>query len=157
MVLPMDRLFANDHPERPASCKCLSGWTGLLQIIIRTDRPLANDHPDQPYSSPFFFLFFSKFIIFPQQTSSSPSNNFLFFFKSWGQDSILRTYLEQYVLVFYLHTDRKLYSMVLQYGAHLFMLSYQVTNEIQIIHFLFQRTIKLINWDVKQLCAVLDL
>ena len=50
-----------------------SPWGGLLlllllQMIIRRDHPLANDHPDQPDSSPFFFLFFSEFIIFLRQT-----------------------------------------------------------------------------------------
>ena len=38
------------HPDGPSSCKRLSGWIGLLQMIIRLDRPLANDHPDGPAS-----------------------------------------------------------------------------------------------------------
>ena len=33
-----------------ASFKWSTGWTGLLQMIIRMDRPLANDHLDGPTS-----------------------------------------------------------------------------------------------------------
>ena len=42
----MDRPFANDHLDEPASCKRSSELAGLLQMIIRMDQPLANDHPD---------------------------------------------------------------------------------------------------------------
>ena len=49
MIL-MDRPLANDHVDGPASCKWSSGWTSLLQMIIRMDLPLANDHPDGPAS-----------------------------------------------------------------------------------------------------------
>ena len=79
MVLPMNRLFANDHPERPASCKCLSGWTGLLQIIIQRDQHLPNDHPDQPDSS-------KKHHPLPQNISSWSSN-----LKDQGSISIKKT------------------------------------------------------------------
>ena len=40
----------NDHSVGTASPKWLSGWTGLLQVIIRMDQPLASDHPDGPAS-----------------------------------------------------------------------------------------------------------
>ena len=42
--------LAKDQWVRPASRKWSSGWTGLLQTIIRMDQPLANDHPDGPAS-----------------------------------------------------------------------------------------------------------
>ena len=68
MIIRMDQPLAKDHLEGPASCKLSPGGTGLsqkglLQIIVWRDQPLANDHPDQPDSSPFFFLFCSKFIV----------------------------------------------------------------------------------------------
>ena len=46
----MDRPLANDHLNWQASCELSSGWTGLLQMIIRMAPPLANDHPDGPAS-----------------------------------------------------------------------------------------------------------
>ena len=95
-VTPVVVVVAKCHPEGRASCKCSLGWPALLQMIIRTDwpfangqwsfrwtsllwmiirmdRPLADDRLDQLDSSPFFLLFFSKFIIFLKQTPSSPS------------------------------------------------------------------------------------
>ena len=39
---------ANDHPDELASCKWSSGWTDLLQMIIRMDWPLASYHPYGP-------------------------------------------------------------------------------------------------------------
>ena len=46
----MNRPFANDHPDGQASYKWSSGWTGLLQMIIRKDWPLANGYSDGPAS-----------------------------------------------------------------------------------------------------------
>ena len=59
-------------------------------MIIRVGRPSANDHPDFILSTRFFTIFiFSKFLIFLQQTPSSPSKHFfVFFFKSKDQGSI---------------------------------------------------------------------
>ena len=44
MIIWRDRPLANNHPERPTSCKRSSGRAGLLQMIIRRGRPLANNH-----------------------------------------------------------------------------------------------------------------
>ena len=38
--------LANDHPEDPASCNCLSGGSSHLQMIIRRNWPFANHHPE---------------------------------------------------------------------------------------------------------------
>ena len=73
MFIRMARPLANDHPDGLAFCKLSFRWTSLLWMIIRMDRPLADDRLDQLDSSPFFLLFFSKFIIFLKQTPSSPS------------------------------------------------------------------------------------
>ena len=85
-------LRKKDHPHR------IGKWDVLLQMIIRMDRPFANDHLDFLLSTRFFsiFLCFSKFLIFLQKISSSPSKHFL---KSKSQGSISRTFLEQCVLV----------------------------------------------------------
>ena len=37
MVIQMDQPLVNDHQQGPASCKCSSGRTGSLQMIIRMD------------------------------------------------------------------------------------------------------------------------
>ena len=50
MVIWRIRPLAKDHPEDLASCKWLSGGSGLLQIIIWRIWPLANDHPEDPAS-----------------------------------------------------------------------------------------------------------
>ena len=95
MIIQIGRIFANDPQDWPAFCKWSSGWAGLLQmriwigrpftnVIIRIGQTLAIDHPDVFLSTRFFSIFlsiFSKFLIFLQQTSSSPSKHF-FFFKS---------------------------------------------------------------------------
>ena len=47
-----------------ASCKWSSGWTGLLQMIIRMDRPLANDHPDGPASCNWSEIIQKRFALF---------------------------------------------------------------------------------------------
>ena len=51
----IDQPFANDHQDGMTSCKWLSGWTGLLQIIIWINLPLAYDHPDRPTSCKWSF------------------------------------------------------------------------------------------------------
>ena len=79
MTIQMDWPLANNHPDGPASCKCLSGWTGLLQIIIQRDQHLPNDHPDQPDSS-------KKHHPLPQNISSWSSN-----LKDQGSISIKKT------------------------------------------------------------------
>ena len=48
-----------------AFCKWSSGWTSLLQMIIRRDQPLANDHLDQPSSFPCFFFILQQIYYFP--------------------------------------------------------------------------------------------
>ena len=50
MIILMDWPLANDHPDRPASCKWSSGLISLLQMLIRMERPLANDYQDGPAS-----------------------------------------------------------------------------------------------------------
>ena len=47
MIIGRIRPLTNDHPKDPASCKCISGGTGLLQMIIGRIPPLANDHPEE--------------------------------------------------------------------------------------------------------------
>ena len=56
MIIWMDQLLANYHPDGPATCKWSSWWTGsckwsfglasLLQMIIWMDQLLTNDHLD---------------------------------------------------------------------------------------------------------------
>ena len=48
MIIQTIRPLANYHPDDSASCKCPSGGSGLLQMIIWRMRPLANDHPYDP-------------------------------------------------------------------------------------------------------------
>ena len=50
MCVTTPRFMTNDDQEGLASCKCLSGGTGLLPMVIRRGQPLANDDPEGPAS-----------------------------------------------------------------------------------------------------------
>ena len=102
MIIRMSRHFANDHPDWQAFCKWSSRLAGLLHVIIRMSWPFTNDHLDFFLSSRYF-----QFIIFLQQTSSSPWKHF--FFKSWGSRFNLAD-LSKNNLFLLFHFSNKVYS-----------------------------------------------
>ena len=64
----------NDHLDGPASCKWSSGWTVLLQMIIRIERPLVKD---QNSNMRFALLTWSSFqFIFGKVNGASPYTHY---------------------------------------------------------------------------------
>ena len=103
MIIWRIRPLANDHPDDSATCKLSSRWFGLLQMSIRRIWALANDHledvPSCKWSSVrsgYSYKWSSGGTSLLQIDHPSPRHpNHL----SQDPDSILRTFLEQFVLI----------------------------------------------------------
>ena len=96
IIIRMDWSFGNDHQEGLVSCNWSSWGSGLLQMIIWRDRPFANDLPDDLASCKWSFGgsgLLQMIIRHPCYPSHVCQDS----------DSISRTFLEQFALVFVAH------------------------------------------------------
>ena len=120
MIILRIRPLTNDHLEEPASRKWSSGGSGHLQMIIWRDRPFANDHPEDPASCKWSFGGTSLLQMIICH-SCHPSH------LCQDPDSILRTFLELFLLVGGVSVTKKIQLLA---NHHLCIVRSKLTNSV---------------------------